>query len=150
MADSRTMNVVKQGCQIKKVYFVQSVYVVVFFLLLSFPSFSLYLSLDHFSLPWDCSLWAVDIVLEEDSLVFAKSCFTCGCPHFIHLLHDRTISPETGNKAMIVALSVQRGILQSRISSPHDVMQNDRRCDEMLHFLWRQVQGRQETSEAVG
>ena len=72
-----------------------------FFYLLSSPSSP---SLNHLVLPWDCSLWAVHKVLEENALFLATSCFTSGCPHFIHLLHDRIISPDTGNKAMIITL----------------------------------------------
>ena len=51
---------------------------------------------------------------------------------------------------MLVALSVQQGILRFRISGPHDVVQNHRCQDEMLCVLCRLIHGHQETPEAVG
>jgi len=39
-------------------------------------------TLIHLMLPWDCFLWAVYIVHEDDTLLFALSCITCGCPDF--------------------------------------------------------------------
>ena len=94
-------------------------------------------------------MWAVDEVLEEDALLLATSCFACGCTDFIHLLHDRLRPPETGNKVMIVTLSVQQGILHSRISDPHEVVQTYCGQHDGLCGLLSLVQGRQETSEAV-
>ena len=51
---------------------------------------------------------------------------------------------------MIGTLFVQHSVLQSQISDPHDVIQNHHCQGEMLHFLWRQINGQQEASEVVG
>ena len=72
------------------------------------------------------------------------------CLHFICLLRDLLGSPDTDKELMVVALSVNQGILHSRISGPHEVVQTYRGIQEIVCVMWSLVNGRQKTSEVVG
>ena len=73
-----------------------------------------------------------------------------GCPRFIHLLYDLLRSPDTRNETMVVVLLVSHGILHSRISDPHEVVQTYHGQHEMFRIVWSLVHCRQETSEVIG
>ena len=68
----------------------------------------------------------------------------------IHLLHDLLCFPDTMKELMVIALSVDQGILHFRISYPHEVVEIYQGPHELFHIVWSLVHCGQETSEVIG
>ena len=104
----------------------------------------------HPSLPRDSTSWRVTPVPEEVPLLLACLGSSVGALHIQGVVHVSAFSPDTRLYVPLLILVVHQPVLEYRVASAHDVVEEHTSPDDELHCISMLVHGHQENLKTVG